>query len=176
MSPNPTPAIAFATCDLCDPFKSDLLADSVLRVLPPRLRSFGGRAACAGPAATVVAPLDNSFVKLAVESPGHGRVLVVAGSGDTARALLGGNLAAAAAKNGWAGVLVDGAVRDAAELAAADVAIFALATNPMPTDRKGAGSAGGSVTLQGVAVHEGDWIYADADGVIVARRPLHAGA
>ena len=100
------------------------------RVLPPVFRSFGAVAAFAGPVSTVKCHEDNTHVKAAVESPGEGRVLVVDGGGSLRRALVGGNLAAAAARNGWAGVVVDGCVRDVAELNAAAVGLRALALMP----------------------------------------------
>ena len=157
------------TCDLCDTHKSDLSGD--FRVLPPVFRSFGGRAAFSGPVVTVKCHEDNSVVKTQVESPGQGRVLVVDGGGSLRRALVGGNLAAAAARNGWAGVLVDGCVRDAAELAAADVGICALALMPMPTERRVPGQADLPVCIQGVWVRPGDWLVADADGIVVMASP-----
>lgn len=168
-----------STCDLCDLHKADL--SGAFRVLPPGLRSFGGRSAFHGPVATVKCFEDNSAVKAALESDGTietpagriGRVLVVDGGGSLRRALVGGNIAAAAARQGWAGVIVDGCVRDLAELAVADVGLFALGLMPLPTERRGEGQRDVPVRIQGVWVRPGDWLYADADGVVVADRPLH---
>jgi regulator of ribonuclease activity A len=87
------------------------------------------------------------------------------------RALVGGNLAAAAARNGWAGVVIDGCVRDVAELAACDVGIRALAAMPLPTDKRNEGQRDVAVQIQGVWVRPGDWLYADADGVVVMAAP-----
>ena len=158
----------FATCDLCDAHKAGYAeGDAAFRVLPPVFASYGGRARFCGPVLTVKCFEDNSPVKAALESPGEGRVLVVDGGGSLRRALIGGNIAAAAAKNGWAGVLIDGAARDKAELAAADVGIRALALMPMPTDRKTPGQTGVPVLIQGVWVRTGDWLYADEDGIVV---------
>ena len=92
------------TCDLCDQHKND--TDGAFRVLPPVFRDFGKRIRFAGPVSTVKCFEDNSLVKAAVDSPGAGRVLVVDGGGSLRRALVGGNLGQAAAKNGWAGVVV----------------------------------------------------------------------
>lgn len=156
----------FSTCDLCDIHKGD--DSGAFRVIPGGvLHSYGGVLSFAGPVATVKCYEDNSLVKAAVESAGDGRVLVVDGAGSLRRALLGGNLAAAAAKNGWAGLLIDGAVRDLAELAAAGVGILAPGHVPMPTDRRGQGLAGGAVQIAGVWVRPGDWLYADMDGVVI---------
>ncbi len=166
---NPNPATDFSTCDLCDVHKASLLTQTngAFRVLPPVFRSFGGAMKFAGPASTVKCFEDNTVVKAAVESPGEGRVLVVDGGGSLRRALLGGNLAAAAARNGWAGVVIDGCVRDVAELAASAVGICALAAMPLPTERRNEGQRDVPVQIQGVPVRPGDWLYADADGVVV---------
>ncbi len=158
----------FATCDLCDAHKAGYAeGDAAFRVLPPVFASYGGRARFCGPVLTVKCFEDNSPVKAALESAGEGRVLVVDGGGSLRRALIGGNIAAAAAKNGWAGVVIDGAARDKAELAACDVGIRALALMPMPTDRKTPGQTGVPVLIQGVWVRTGDWLYADEDGIVV---------
>lgn len=157
------------TCDLCDRFKAD--TSGAFRVLPPVFRSYGGRERFHGPVATVRCFEDNSFVKAAVDSPGQGRVLVVDAGASVRRAVLGGNLGAAAARNGWAGVVIDGAVRDVAELAACDVGIRALASMPLPTEKRNVGQADIPVVLQGVAVRPGDWLYADEDGIVVMPSP-----
>lgn len=155
-----------ATCDLCDANKAD--DSGAFRVLPPVWRHFGGRRAFHGLVSTVKCFEDNSLVKAAVESAGEGRVLVVDGGGSLRRALLGGNLGAAAARNGWAGVLIDGCVRDVVELAGCDVGICALAPMPLPTERRGEGQRDVAVRVQGVWVRPGDWLYADEDGVVVS--------
>ncbi len=128
--------------------------------------------------ATVKCFEDNSLVKAALDEPGNGRVLVVDGGGSLRRALVGGNVAAAAAKNGWAGVVVDGAVRDVAELAATQVGIRALALVPLPTEKRNQGERDVAVQIQGVWVRPGDRLVADADGIVVIaadrRRPVAA--
>jgi regulator of ribonuclease activity A len=153
------------TGDLCDKHKSN--ADSSFRVLPPVFRSFGKRTRFAGTVTTVKCFEDNSFVKSALEEPGAGRVLVVDGGGSLRRALIGGNIAAAAAKNGWAGVIVDGCVRDSAELIECDLGIRALALIPMPTERRNEGQRDVAVHIHGVWVLPGEWLVADEDGIVV---------
>lgn len=161
---------SFSTCDFCDENKGD--DSGAFRVLPPVFHSYGGVAAFRGPVSTVKCFEDNTLVKAAVESAGEGRVLVVDGGASLRRALVGGNLAAAAARNGWAGLVVNGCVRDVAELGAAAVGIRALALVPLPTERRGEGQRDGAVQIQGVWVRPGDWLYADADGIVVSSRPL----
>ena len=156
-----------STCDLCDVHKSDTSGD--FRVLPPVFKAYGGLPGFAGPASTVKCHEDNSSVKAAVESPGHGRVLVVDGGGSLRHALVGGNLAAAAARNGWAGLLVDGCVRDVAELSVTAIGIRALALMPLSTERRHVGQVDLPVQVQGVCVRPGDWVVADADGIVVMK-------
>ena len=155
----------FATCDLCDTHKNDI--SGAFRVLPPMFRDYGGVQKFSGPVVTVKCFEDNSLVKAAVDSPGAGRVLVVDGGASLRRALLGGNLAAAAAKNGWAGVVIDGCVRDVAELAQCQVGIRALAALPLPTEKRQQGQRDVSVQIQAVWIRPGDWLYADEDGMVV---------
>lgn len=163
-------SISFATCDLCDGFKND--STGGFRVLPPVFRDYGAVRAFCGPVVTVKCFEDNSLVKAAVDSPGLGRVLVVDGGGSLRRALLGGNLGAAAARNGWAGVVIDGCVRDVAELATHPVGIRALASMPLPTEKRNEGRRDVAVQIQGVWLRPGDWLYADADGIVISSKPL----
>ena len=166
------PSPAFATCDLCDVHKSD--CSGQFRVLPPVFRNFGGIVRFSGPVSTVKCFEDNSLVKATVDSPGEGRVLVVDGGASLRRALVGGNLGAAAAKNGWAGVVVDGCVRDVSELAQCSIGIRALAAMPLPTEKRQEGQRDVAVQVQGVWVYPGDWLYADEDGMVVMASPLNA--
>lgn len=157
-----------ATCDLCDALKDD----PSLRVLSPLLRSFGGRVAFAGRVVTLQCFEDNTHVRATLEQPGEGRVLVVDGGASIRRALVGGNLAASAAKNGWAGIVVDGAVRDLAELGMAGIGIKALASMPLRSVKRNEGQRDLPVEIQGVPVKPGQWLYADEDGIVVAIKPL----
>lgn len=161
---------AFSTCDLCDAHER---ADPApFTPLPPVFLDYGGVTRFSGPAATVRCFEDNSRVKEAVESPGEGRVLVVDGGSSVRFALVGGNLAEAAARNGWAGIVVDGVVRDAAELKAAKVGVRALGLMPRRCVKRGEGQRDVPVSMAGVTVRPGNWIYADEDGIVVAQRKL----
>jgi len=164
-------SLFMATCDLCDSHKGD--DSGAFRVLPPAFSEFGAKPRFAGPVVTVKCFEDNTPVKRLLEGPGEGRVLVVDGGGSLRRALVGGNIGAAAARNGWAGVVIDGCVRDVAELRVCELGIRALASMPMPTDRKVDGQTGIPVQIQGVWVRPGDWLYADEDGMVVSAVPLH---
>ena len=169
---------AFSTCDLCDAHRDD--SSGNFRVLPPVFRDFGALRKFSGPVVTVKCFEDNTLVKAAVDSVGFvdtpagpvGRVLVVDAAASLRRALLGGNLGAAAARNGWAGVVIDGCVRDVAELATMNVGIRALASMPLPTEKRNEGQRDLAVQIQGLWVRPGDWLYADEDGIVVSATRL----
>ena len=91
-------------------------AGARLERIDRRSEAFGGQSRFAGQVVTVRCFEDNTLVKPELDRPGLGRVLVVDGGASLRRALVGGNLGAAASRNGWAGVLVNGCVRDVAEM------------------------------------------------------------
>lgn len=154
------------TTDLCDKYAGEL------QIADPIFADFGGELDCAGPISTVKCFEDNSKVRQALEEPGAGRVLVVDGGGSDRCALLGDNLAQLAIDNGWAGVVVYGCIRDSAEIAGMPVAVKALATHPKKSDKRDAGEREVPVRFAGVNFEPGAWLYADLDGVVVARRAL----
>ncbi|KAB0587345.1 ribonuclease E activity regulator RraA [Comamonas kerstersii] len=164
-------SIVFQTCDLCDAHKHD--DSGAFRVLPPLFGHFGGLPQFAGSVVTVKCFEDNSLVKQLLDTPGQGRVLVVDGGGSVRRALVGGNLAAAAERNGWAGIVVHGCVRDAAELREAKVGIAALGLMPMPTEKRGQGQQNVVLDIAGARVAPGDWLYADEDGIVLSSTAIH---
>jgi regulator of ribonuclease activity A len=167
--------MTISVCDLCDTHEAEFAGSNTkqLRLLPDVYKSYGGVTSFHGQAHTLRCFEDNSRVREAVAQSGQGRVLVVDGGGMLRRALLGGNLAVMAAKNGWAGILVHGAVRDVAELRAAALGIRALALCPLRTDKRGFGDAGVPVTISGHLVQPGDWVYAGEDGVLISGAQLH---
>jgi regulator of ribonuclease activity A len=156
--------MTFSTPDLCDE-----LGDGV-RVAEPVFRDFGGVRTFSGEVETLRVFEDNALVRTMLETPGRGRILVVDGGGSVRTALVGGRLGALAAKNGWSGIVVYGAVRDLAELRAANVGIKALAPCPRKSGKVGVGERGVVVSMAGVQVRPGDHLWADEDGMIVADR------
>lgn len=162
-----------STTDLCDAHE-DRLLDGRLQVMAPGLIALGGRVSFAGPAMTLKLFEDNSLLAEAVKTPGQGRVLVVDAGGSLRCAVIGGNLAKAAADNGWAAVIVHGAARDADEIDACDVAVRALALHPRRSVKRGAGERDVPVQFLGVIVRPGMWLYGDRDGVLVSSDALPA--
>ncbi|HWI52686.1 MAG TPA: ribonuclease E activity regulator RraA [Symbiobacteriaceae bacterium] len=155
------------TTDLCDQFGAEL------QVCAPMLRHFGKTRDFCGPIATVKVFEDNALVKEALQTVPAGSVLVVDGGGSLRSALVGDMLAGLAVERGLAGIIVNGCIRDAAEIANLDVGVMALASNPLRSSKLGAGERDLPVQFGGVSWAPGQWAYADEDGVVVANRPLH---
>jgi regulator of ribonuclease activity A len=139
-----------------------------LAVAEPIFRDFGGSSAFAGPIETVKVFEDNVLVRATLETPGKGRVLVVDGGGSLRRALVGDIVAGLGVTNGWVGIIINGCVRDTAVTAKLDIGIKALAALPKRSDKFGNGQVSVPVRFAGVDFEPGDWVYADADGIVVA--------
>ena len=154
--------MTLTTTDLSDAHPEAQVCDPVFGV------QLGGSRTFSGPITTLKVFEDNSMVREIVQTPGEGRVLVVDGGGSLRCGLFGGNLAVAAARNGWAGVVINGCARDADEIDAEPIGIRALALHPRRSERGlHSGRAGLPVTFAGVVFREGEWLLADRDGVLV---------
>jgi regulator of ribonuclease activity A len=158
--------VRFATADLCDAFAPGV------HLVAPIFRDYGGRSRFAGPIETVRVFEDNALVARALETAGLGRVLVVDGGGSLSCALVGGRLAGLAHSNGWAGLVINGCVRDSAEIREIPVGVRAINTSPMRSGKSGAGQRGAMVSFAGVAFSPGHFLYADEDGIVVADQNL----
>lgn len=154
------------TADLCDAHEDKV------SVVSPMFGSYGGRSSFGGPISTLKIFEDNSFVRKAVESAGNGRVLVIDGGASMRSALVGDQLAELAVRNGWAGIVVYGCIRDSKAIGEMDLGVFALGTHPRKTVKRNVGEVDVPITFGGVTFRPGHYVYADEDGVIVAERPL----
>lgn len=153
--------MTFATADLCD----ELGASA--RVAEPLFRDFGGERGFHGPVATVRVFEDNVLVREALREAGRGRVLVVDGAGSARCALVGDVLARLAHENGWAGIVVNGAIRDSAEISSVPIGLKALTTSPRRSEKRGEGERDTPVSFAGVNFEPGQPLYADPDGIVV---------
>ena len=152
-----------STADLYDERGEEL--DSVAL----QFLDLGGRESFSGPIRTIVCHRDNGLVKQILNSPGAGAVLVVDGGGSLESALMGDLIAAAAVENGWAGVVILGAVRDRTALAALDLGVKALGSNPRKSSKDGVGEVDVPVTIGEVRLVPGRMLWADPDGILVER-------
>lgn len=139
-----------------------------LGALDSRIQATWPGAKIAGPAFTVWTRAgDNAAIHAALRIAKPGDVIVVNGQGDESRALLGDLLGGRAADAGIVGFVVDGAVRDAADLAEIGMPVFARACTPAGPYKHGPGRLGVTIAVGGVAISLGDIVVGDADGVVV---------
>ena len=150
------------TTDLYDDFEETSETCSV------QFQDFGGRRRFFGRIRTVRCFHDNVLFRQLLNEPGAGCVIVVDGEGSTARALMGDVLAARGHDNGWAGVVINGAIRDSAEIADIDIGVKALGVNPAKSDKNGAGEVDVELHIGGICFRPGDWVYCDEDGILVS--------
>lgn len=155
--------------ELCDQFPE------LVQVVEPMFGNFGGRERFGGEIVTLKAFEDNSLVREQVALPGVGKVLVVDGGGSMRRAMLGDMLAEKAAKNGWAGIIIYGCIRDVNAIGDLDLGVQALGAHPMKTDKRGLGDLNVEVTFGGVTFKPGHYVYADNNGILVAPQALNVG-
>ncbi|MDR1824807.1 MAG: ribonuclease E activity regulator RraA [Bifidobacteriaceae bacterium] len=153
--------MAQSTPDLCDEFPD------IVRVMAPGFINYGGHEAFSGLATTVKCFEDNSLVKHLAGQPGEGRVMVVDGGGSLRQALLGDLIAGEAARNGWAGFVISGAVRDVEVLRTLPIGIRALGAVPVKTEKRGLGDMDVPVEVGGLVVEPGQTVIVDATGIAV---------
>ncbi len=157
---------SFSTADLCDTH-SDRLS-----IVAPMFICFGGRVNFFGQIRTLKVFEDNALVRQTLSTAGNGNVLVVDGGGSMRCALVGDQLALLAQQNNWSGVIVYGCVRDSDAMKTMTVGIRALNTHPLRSLRKGIGESDIPVAFGGVKFTPGEWLYADADGIVVSTEAL----
>jgi regulator of ribonuclease activity A len=154
--------MTFKTPDLCDAH------EGMVSIVAPMFQRYGGSPAFSGLIATVKCFEDNSRVREVLAKPGTGKVLVVDGGGSLRCALVGDQLALLGQKNGWAGVVVNGCIRDCEEIGRVAIGVRALATYPLKSVKRGIGEVEVAVTFGGVTFTPGHYLYADSDGIIVS--------
>lgn len=153
-------------CDLSDDHPGEArAAESVFR-------DFGGLKVFHGAITTLRCYEDNALLRATLATPGEGRVMVVDGGGSLRRALVGDKLGALMLQHGWAGIVVNGAVRDVENLRDMPIAVRALATCPTRPSQLGRGERDLAVTFAGVTFTPGEFLYADENGLIVSARQL----
>ena len=164
-------ALPLATAEACDS-NAALIMNGDLRALQPIFQIYGRRRIFAGPVVTLKIFEDNVLLREFLEEKGHGRVLVVDAGGSMRCAVLGGNLAQLAQNNGWAGVVVNGCIRDVDEINGCDIGVRALNSHPIKSNKKGVGEKHAPVTFAGTRICDGEWLYADSDGILISRSEL----
>lgn len=156
----------FCAADVYDNFPDQLTLSSI------EFRSFGTRASFWGPAETLRTFEDHTPVLAAVSQPGEGKVLVVDAGGSRRIGVMGDRLAALASVNGWAGVVIHGAIRDSVAINGIDIGVKALSATARRGWQPTEGIRGTTLDFGGMVIAPGDWIYCDPDAVMVSRDRL----
>jgi len=157
-----------STADLCDRL------GPAAQVCLARWTSYGAKEARAGKVQTLRTFEDAALIRQVLGGAGNGRVLVVDAGGSLRAAVLGDRMARIGLANGWAGVLIHGAVRDTGVLRTLDFGVFALGSVPVRAAKAATGEVGVALAVGGVTIEPGDCIAMDSDGVVVTRQPLPA--
>lgn len=157
----------FSTSDIHDAHPRDVSVCDI------QFRGFGRLTRFAGRCATVQTFEDHRPVREALGQPGQGRILVVDGGGSLRFALIGDRMVDVAIRNGWAGVVLYAAIRDSEAINALDFGVKAIGTTARRPEAGVGGILDAPVAFGGATFRPGDWIYADADAVLVAGKPLH---
>lgn len=155
------------TCDLVDQYSNEIQVAETIG-----LRHFGGNKEFFGKVQTLKCYEDNSLLKNILSSAGNGMVLVVDGIGSMRCALLGDVIASLAIQNGWSGVIINGCIRDSIALEQLSFGVIALGANPKKSAKLNQGEIGVPISFAGVVFLPGGYVYADQDGIVVAKRSL----
>ena len=160
--------MTFTTADLCNQYSND----ENFQIAEPIFKSYGGKSAFSGQVTTLKVFEDNSLIRKTLEEKVTDRVLVIDGGGSHRCALLGGDLAAIAADNGWQGIIVYGCIRDSVEIQQIPIGIRALHTHPLKNSKRDKGERDFLITFAGVNYKKDCYLYADPDGIIVSEAML----
>lgn len=151
---------AFPVSILCDALGHRGVMDAGIEPVLPN-------AAMAGQALTVATrPADNLFAHVALKLAGPGDVIVIDAKGDQCSAIWGDLMARHAIAKGVAGLIVDGPVRDRADLIDLNWPVYSRGVNPRGPEKDGPGEVNSPIACGGVPVNPGDIIIGDGDGVI----------
>lgn len=137
-----------------------------------QFRQYGRVLRFHGPIRTIKTFRDNALIKTLLSETGGGSVLVVDGAASLESALVGDLIAGVALRNGWAGLVIWGAIRDSVALGHLDLGIKALGSNPYKSGKNSVGQIDVPVEFGGATFRPGDWLYSDEDGIVVSDQQL----
>ncbi|MEM9144691.1 MAG: S-adenosylmethionine--2-demethylmenaquinone methyltransferase [Pseudomonadota bacterium] len=152
--------VTLPVADICDRFPDRA------RVLGAQFRLFTAVTYFAGPCRLIALHASDEFLSSTLSSPGDGAVAVVGVGAHPGPAVFGDGMARAAQNNGWAGVVIDGALRDVALIRPRGIGIAATEVRPMIARDGPAGSEAQHMMIAGVRLRSGDWIVVDEDGAV----------
>jgi regulator of ribonuclease activity A len=158
--------LRFSVPDICDKHSD------VIQIGNIEFQSYGKKKSFHGQIETLFCPDDNSLVKKALNTDGKNKVLVIDASSNTHTSMVGDQIAAAAKKNNWAGIIVNGNIRDIEVIANIEIGVLAKASVPLKTNKDDFGKQGVNLYFNNVIIKPGFWIYVDTNGWVVSKNKL----
>jgi len=154
------------TADICDKYPNNV------QVLAPKFNSYGGVSMCHGEITTIKLFEDNkALVELLRDNKGDGKICVVDVEGDYC-AVVGETLMGYAYHNGWAGIIINGYVRDTHQTTQIPVGLWAIGTYPYKSQKKSEAKKDITLNFHNVKFNIGDFLYADRDGIVVTKNNI----
>ncbi len=157
--------MTFQTADLCDQYPN------LVKVLEPSLQNYGAASSIYGKITTISLDEDNSDLVKLLQTDGKDQIAVVDAKGAYC-AIVGDTLMGYAKENNWRGIIVNGYVRDIKNTKDIEVGLWALGTCPRKSSKKAQSKKAITVNFLGVEFKEGDFLYADEDGILIAKESL----
>ena len=158
--------IQYSVPDICDNFSDSIQVGDI------HFQSYGKKKSFYGQVETLFCPDDNSLVKKLLNTNGNNKVLVVDATSNAHTSMVGDQIAAAAKKNNWAGIIVNGYIRDIEVIANIDIGVLAKASVPLKTNKDDFGKQGVNLYFNNVIIKPGFWIYVDTNGWVVSKNKL----
>ncbi|MCX7085322.1 MAG: ribonuclease E activity regulator RraA [Methylococcales bacterium] len=156
--------MTFTTARLCDTYS----AHQNLQIAEPMFQSYGAKTSFSGQITTLKTFEDNVLIGEVLQEKVEHRVLVIDGGGSHRCALIDADLVNIAVNNGWAGIIVNGCIRDAEQIAKLPIGIRALHTHPLKSHKKDHSDRDLLISFAGVNFKKDNFLYADMDGIIVS--------
>ncbi len=160
-------SLTLKTADLVDEFDADV------HFCDLAFLKFGQKDAFHGPIQTVKCFEDNVLLKAELQKPGKGRVLIVDAGSSKRVAVMGDMIADIFLSNDWSGIVINGSIRDSREIDNMEIGVRCLATTPKKSAKEGVGRVGVRISFGGVQFEPGDYVYCDADGLLVSKKKLY---
>jgi len=158
--------MTFFTADICDEHSEKVA------LLGAGYTNYGGASKCQGEIVTIKLNKNNSdLITLLRDEDGTGKVVVVDVDQEYF-AVVGENLMKFAHKNNYAGIVVNGYIRDTFQITDIPVALYALGTCARKSIPVTSGERNIALSFGGIDINHGDYLYADTDGVIVTANKI----
>ena len=158
--------LKFSVPDICDKHSD------IIQIGNIEFQSYGKKKSFHGQIETLFCPDDNSLVKKALNTDGNNKVLVIDASSNTHTSMIGDQIAAAAKKNNWEGVIINGYIRDIEVIQNIELGVLAISSVPLKTKKNDLGKEGVQLFFNNIVIKPGFWVYVDKNGWVISKNKL----